>query len=71
MVLRSIKDRLKKLNVAVAEVDHQDLWQRSSFEIVGIGNTQIGVQQLLETALESIERRNPGLIINKEFQWLT
>src|SRR5207245_11774646 len=30
MVLRRVKDRLKKFNVAVSEVDHQDLWQRAS-----------------------------------------
>ena len=29
MVLRRVKDRLQKFNVAVAEVEHQDLWQRA------------------------------------------
>ena len=30
MVLRRIKDRLQKFNVAVAELENQDLWQRLS-----------------------------------------
>ncbi len=30
MVLRRIKDRLQKFNVAVAELEHQDLWQRAT-----------------------------------------
>ena len=36
MVLRRIKDRLQKFNVAVAELEHQDLWQRASLGIVAI-----------------------------------
>ena len=31
MVVRRIKDRLRALNVAVAEVAHQDLWQRAGW----------------------------------------
>ena len=34
MVLRSLKDRLKKFNVAVAETEHQDLWQRAGLGVV-------------------------------------
>ena len=39
MVLRSIKDRVKKFNVAVAEVAHQDVWQRAGLGIVAISTT--------------------------------
>ena len=38
-VLRSLKDRLRShFNVAVAELDHQDVWQRSRVGIVSISN---------------------------------
>lgn len=30
--LRSLKDRLRRKNVSVAEADHQDLWQRATVE---------------------------------------
>ena len=40
MVLRRVKDRLEKFNVAVAEVDYQDLWQRAALGIVTIGTTE-------------------------------
>ena len=30
--LRSLKDRLRRKNVSVVEVDHQDLWQRATVE---------------------------------------
>jgi uncharacterized protein len=31
--LRSLKDRLRRKNVSVVELDHQDLWQRATMEI--------------------------------------
>jgi uncharacterized protein len=31
--LRSLKDRLRRRNVSVVELDHQDLWQRATMEI--------------------------------------
>src|SRR3979411_1020252 len=40
MVLRRIKDRLKKFNVAVSEVDHQDLWQRAALAVVTVSTEQ-------------------------------
>ena len=36
-VLRSLKDRLRaRFNVAVAELEHQELWQRSRVGVVSI-----------------------------------
>jgi len=44
MVLRRVKDRLQKFNVAVAEVDHQDLWQRATLGIVaGLTSLTFGI----------------------------
>ena len=62
MTLRSVKDRLKKLNVAVAETDHHDLWQRASLGIVAIGTTDVHVDQELTSAVREIERTEPWLI---------
>ena len=36
MVLRRVKDRIKKFNVAVSEVEHQDLWQRAGLAVVTV-----------------------------------
>ena len=47
MVLRRIKDRLQKFNVAVAEVEHQDLWQRAGLGIVAISTTAEHVEEQL------------------------
>jgi uncharacterized protein YlxP (DUF503 family) len=70
MVLRGVKDRLKKLNVAVAEVEHQQLWQRAGLAIVGVSNQRELVDQTFSAALEEIERDEPGLIARSEVEWL-
>ena len=60
MVLRGVKDRLKKLNVAVAEVEHQDVWQRAGLGIVTVGNSRAHVDEVLAAAVDEIERTHPG-----------
>ncbi len=69
-VLRSVKDRLRRLNVSVAEVDHQNLWQRCRLGIAAVGDTQTGVERSLEAVVEEIERHDPGLIVATDLEWL-
>ncbi len=70
MVLRGVKDRLKKFNVAVAEVDHHDLWQRAGLGIVTIGTTDEHVDRELTAAVGEIERTEPGLITRTQMEFL-
>ena len=70
MVLRSVKDRLRKLNVALAELAHQDLHQRARLGIVSIAATRDGVDRSLEAALDEIERRDPGVVAATDMEWL-
>jgi uncharacterized protein YlxP (DUF503 family) len=71
MVLRSIKDRLKKFNVAVAEVEHQDVWQRAGLGIVAISTTTEHVDQELAKVTDEIDRVEPGLMTRSEVEFLT
>ena len=71
MVLRSIKDRLKKFNVAVAEVEHQDVWQRAGLGVVAISTTTEHVDRELAAVSEEIERVEPGLVTRTEIEFLT
>jgi uncharacterized protein YlxP (DUF503 family) len=71
MVLRSIKDRVKKFNVAVAEVAHQDVWQRAGLGIVAISTTTEHVDKELAAVADEIERVEPGLITRTEIEFLT
>jgi uncharacterized protein YlxP (DUF503 family) len=71
MVLRRIKDRLQKLNVAVAEVAHQEVWQRAELGIVAVSTTALHVEQQLTAAVDEIERVEPGLVSRSEIEYLT
>jgi len=70
MVLRRLKDRLKKLNVAVAETDHHDLWQRAELAIVAVSNEGARVDQMLASVEQEIERVEPGLITDAQVEFL-
>ena len=55
-VLRSLKDRLRgRFNVAVAELDHHDNWQRAQIGIVSISNNAAHLEQSLRTVLGEAE----------------
>ncbi len=71
MVLRSVKDRLRKLNVAVAEIGHLEQWQRSGLAIVAVGLEQGVVERSLENAIEEVERKDAGIVIKTDLEWLT
>jgi uncharacterized protein YlxP (DUF503 family) len=70
MVLRGIKDRLRKFNVAVAEIDHHDLWQRAGIGVVTISTTNAHADQELAAVVSEIERLEPGLITRTEVEYL-
>jgi len=71
MVLRRLKDRLQKFNVAVSEVDHHDLWQRAGLGVVTISTTTEHVERELAAVADEIERVEPGLITRREMEFLT
>ena len=70
MVLRRIKDRVKAGNVAVAEVAHHDLWQRSGLGIVTVATDDAGAEATLAATLREIERLEPGLVTTSQVEYL-
>jgi len=55
-VLNKLRDRVRqKFNVAVAEIDGQDLWNYSVVSLVTVSNEQKHANQVLSKALELIE----------------
>ena len=71
MVLRRVKDRLQKFNVAVAEVEHHDLWQRAGLAVVAVSTTTEHVERELAAAADEIDRVGPGLVTRTEIEFLT
>jgi uncharacterized protein YlxP (DUF503 family) len=70
MVLRRIKDRLGAFNVALAEVAHQDLWQRAGLGIVTVATNDDGASKVLAQVLDEIERLEPGLVTSQQVEYL-
>ena len=55
-VLRKIRDRLRaRFNVAVAELDHQDVWQRATLGVVSISDSQVLLESVFRRVLAESE----------------
>ena len=64
-VLRSLKDRLRaKFNVAVAELEHEDTWQRSVVGVVTLSNEEHQVQESLQHALAEADNILGPLLVS-------
>jgi len=63
-ILQSLKAELRrKLNVAVAEVAHQDLWQRAGIACATVASDRRVAEETLRTADELVERADGVRII--------
>lgn len=69
-VLRRLKDRVARLNVAVSEVAHHDLRQRAGLGVVTIGVDQPIAERTLGSVVSEIERIEPGALVRSEVEWL-
>lgn len=70
-VLRSLKDRLRgKFNVAVAELEGADSWQRSVVGVVSLGNNAGFLEQSLLTVLEDSESHLGRDLVGHELEIL-
>ncbi len=70
-VLERVKGRLRtRFNVAVAELDHQDLWQRATLGVVSISNDQVHLAQMLEAVAHESERLLGGDLLESHIEFL-
>jgi len=70
-ILRSLKDRLRRdFNVAVAELDHQDIWHRSVIGIVTLSNEEKHVAEVLQKVLDEADRILGSFLINQAVEIL-
>ncbi len=70
MILRGVKDRTKKFNVSVAEIEHHDLWQRATLAVVAVATDGVHAERELQAVVSEIERHEPGLITRTEVEHL-
>jgi uncharacterized protein YlxP (DUF503 family) len=70
-VIRSLKDRLRgHFNVAVAELDHQDTWQRALVGVVSLSNDAAHLAQSLQAVFDESERLLGRDLIGHEIELL-
>ena len=69
MVLKSIKQRLQnKFNISVAEIDHQDLWQRATLGIAMVSNQNNHVRQAMDRILNFIDDQDKTQVIDHQIE---
>lgn len=70
-VLRSLKERLRaRFNVAVAELDGQDTWQRAQVGVVTLSNNAAHVEQSLQAVFSEAENLLGRDLVNHNLEVL-
>ena len=70
-MMKSLTQRLRnKFNAAIAEIDHQDLWQTSTIGVAVIGGSTAHASSQLQSILAFIERQPMVLITTIETEAL-
>jgi uncharacterized protein len=69
--VQSLKDRLRKHhNVAVAEIDFQDLWQHALVAAVTVSSSKQRAAQVLEAVEREAASQLGGSLVNAVVEWL-
>lgn len=73
-VVRSVKDRLRAhFNVAVSELDHNDLWQRATLGVVSISDSRdylAGLMAHVEREAVRICNNNGGEVMDSLVEYI-
>ncbi|MGH9868380.1 MAG: DUF503 domain-containing protein [Candidatus Polarisedimenticolia bacterium] len=69
-VLKSLKDRLRRHNLSIAEVDGQDVWQRTVLGIAAVAESRPPLERLFEQVTVEIESSIPGEILQREVDYV-
>ncbi len=69
-ILHGFKDRLRRHNVALAEVDFQDLWQRARLGIVTLNGQPAIVEEVLGRVLADARNLEEAEITGQEIRYV-
>jgi len=70
-VVESLKARLRnKFNVAVAEIDYQDLWQRAAVAAVTVSSDHVHAEKVLRSVEEEAAALLGGELAEATVEWL-
>lgn len=69
-VLRSLKDRLRAhFNVAIAELEHHELWQRARVGVVSISGDARHLEESLDAIAAESERMLGRNLVSQEIEY--
>ena len=70
-ILRSLKDRVRdRFQVAVAEVDHQDVWQRATLALACVSHDARHANAVVSKAMDFIEDHVEGRVLDTSVEIL-
>lgn len=70
-VVKSLKDRLRsKFNVAVAEIDYQDTWQRSVVAAVTVSGDHGHAESVLQNVERDAANILGGMLVATAVEWV-
>ena len=68
-VIRKLIDRVRhRFNVAISEVDDNDLWQRAQIGICTVGNDRRFINSSLDKIIDFIEKMYLADVIEREIE---
>jgi uncharacterized protein YlxP (DUF503 family) len=69
--VKGLKDRLRsKFNVAVAEIDYQDLWQRALVSAVTVSSDHTRAERTLQLVEREAASILGGLLVGTTVEWI-
>ncbi|MGA2118512.1 MAG: DUF503 domain-containing protein [Bryobacteraceae bacterium] len=70
-VVKGLKDRLRaRFNVAVAEIDFEDVWQRALVAAVTVSSSRENAEKVLQAVEEDAAARLGGSLVGAATEWL-
>lgn len=68
-ILRRVTDRVKaRFNVAVSEVDDQDLWQKATVALAVVGNDRRHVDEQMSKIIHFVEEMYVAPLVSREME---
>jgi uncharacterized protein YlxP (DUF503 family) len=70
-VVQSLKDRLRnKFDVSVAEIDHQDTWQRATLSAVTVASDHSHAAKVLQSVEEDAAGMVGPMLVEATVEWI-
>ena len=70
-VVKGLKDRLRsRFNVAVAEIDYQDSWQRAMVAAVTISGDRVHAESVLQRLELEAANILGGMLVSSAVEWI-